>query len=99
MSQMFLWHIHDYYKQDSGYVFDILKKQYYQTLTISSHKSQQEYFFGSVLYVICPIEGSLVFFLHIEEEFRSIGIGILHLQLVQKVTRINLKSNKNTRLD
>ena len=93
MSQTFLWHIHDYY-QDSGYVFDILKKQHYQTLIISLHKNQQECFVGGVLYVICPIEGSLVLFLHIAEEFRSIGIGILLLQLVQKVTRMYLKSNK-----
>ena len=61
MAQTFLWHIQDYYKQDSGYVFDILKKQHYQTLIISSHKNQQECFVGGVLYVICPIEGSLVF--------------------------------------
>ena len=69
MSQMFLWHIHDYCNQDSGYVFDILKKQHYQTLIISSHKNQQVYFVGGVIYIICPIEGSLVFFLYIEEEF------------------------------
>ena len=94
MAQTFLWHIHDYYKQDSGYVFDILKKQHYQTLIISSHKNQHECFVGGILYVICPIEGSFVFFLHIKEEFRSKGIGILLLQLVQKVTRLYLKSNK-----
>ena len=94
MAQTFLWHIHDYYKQDSGYVFDILKKQHYQTLIISSHKNQQECFVGGILYVICPIEGCFVFFLHIKEEFRSKGIGILLLQLVQKVTRLYLKSNK-----
>ena len=94
MSQTFLWHIHDYYKQDSSYVFDILKKQHYQTLIISSHINQQEYFAGGIFYVICPIEGSLIFFLHIEEEFRSRGIGILLLQLVQKVTGLYLKSNK-----
>ena len=94
MSQTFLWHIHDYYEQDLGYVFDILKKQHYQTLIISSHENQQEYFVGRVLYAICPIEGSLFLFLHIEEEFRSIGIGILLLQLVQKVTQLYLKSNK-----
>ena len=86
ISQKFLWHVHDYYKQDSGYVFDILKKQNYQRFIINSHKNQQEYFVGGVLYVSCPIEGSLTFFLHIEEEFRSIGIGILLLQLVQKFT-------------
>ena len=40
MAQTFLWHIHDYYKQDSGYVFDILKKQHYQTL-IFLHKRYQ----------------------------------------------------------
>ena len=40
MSQTFLWNIHDYYKQDSGSVFDILKMHHYQTLNISLHKNQ-----------------------------------------------------------
>ena len=85
MSQTFLWHIHDYYKQDSIYVFDILKKQHYQTLIIRLHNNQQEYFVGGVHYIICPIESSLVLFLHITEELlRSRGIGILLLQLAQK---------------
>ena len=94
MSQTFLWHIHDYYKQHSSYVFDILNKQHYQTLITSSRKNQQEYFVGGVLNIICPIEGSLVFFLHIAELFRSRGIGILLLQLVLKVTQLHLRSNK-----
>ena len=78
MSQIFLWHIYDYYKQDPSYVFDILKKHHYQTLIISSHKNQQEYFVEGVLYIISPIQGSLVLFLL----SRSRGIGILLLQLV-----------------
>ena len=90
MSQTFLWQFHNYYKQDSSYVFDNRKKQNYQTLTISSHNNQREYFVGGVLYVICPIEGSF----DILEEFRSIDIGNLLLQIVQKVTRLYLKSNK-----
>ena len=67
--------------------------QHYQTMIISSHK-YKKCFVGGILYVICPLEGSLSFFLHIKKLSRSRGMGILVLQLVEKVTGLYLKSNK-----
>ena len=85
MTLTFLWHIHDYYKQDYDYVFEILKKQHYLMLIINTVKNKKEYFVGCFVYVIFPIEGSFVFFLYNGKLFRLKGIGILLLSLVQKL--------------
>ena len=50
-------------------------------------------FVGGVHYVLSPTEGSYIFFLHIDENFRSKGLGILLLQMIQKQTRNKLKTS------
>ena len=86
----FFKYIINFYEQDSVTVLDVLKQQHYQTLIIINNEDK---FVGGVLYVLSPTEGSFIFFLHIDEQFRSKGLGTLLLQLVQKQTRIKLKTS------
>ena len=46
-----------------------------------------------VLYVLSPTEGSFIFFLQIIEHDRSNALEKLLLQMIQKETRIKLKTN------
>ena len=67
-------------------MFDVLKQQHY-ILIITNNENN---FVGGMLYFLSPTEGSFIFFLHINEHFRSKGLGTL---LVQKKTRNKLKTN------
>ena len=80
----------NYYGQDSVTVFDVLKQQHYQTLIIINNEDE---IVGGVLYVLSPTEGSFIFFLHINEHYRSKGLGTLLLQMIQKETRNKLKTS------
>ena len=86
----FFKYIIDYYEQDSVTVYNVLKQQHYQSLIITN---KDEKFVGGVLYVLSPTEGSFIFFLHIDENFRSKGLGTLLLQMIQKQTRNKLKTS------
>ena len=86
----FFKYIIDYYEQGSVIVYDVLKQQHYQSLIITN---KDEKFVGGVLYVLSPTEGSFIFFLHIDEHFRSKGLGTLLLQMIQKQTRKKLKTS------
>ena len=57
--------INDYYKEDPITIFHILKQQHYQTLIITKDSK----FVGGALYVLSPLVGSFIFFLHIEQSF------------------------------
>ena len=80
----------DYYEQDSVTVLDVLKQQHYQTLIITNNEHK---FVVGALYVLSLTERSFIFFLDIDEPFRSKGIGTLLLQMIQKETRNKLKTN------
>ena len=82
--------IFDYYEQDSVTTFDVLKQQYYQTTIINNNERK---FVGGVLYVLILTVDSIIFFLHINERFRSKELGALLLQMIQKETRNKLKTN------
>ena len=86
----FFKYIIDYYEKDSGSVLDILKQQHYQTLMITNNEHK---FVGGVRYVLSPTEGSFIFFHHINEHFRSKGLGTLLLQMIQKEGRNKLKTS------
>ena len=67
LQHMFFKRITKYYEEGSVTVFDILKHQHYQTLIIT----KDDNFVGGALYVLSLTEGSFVFFLEIDETFRS----------------------------
>ena len=60
---------------------------------IIHYNNNDEKFVWGVLYVLSPTEGSFIFFLHIDELFRSKGLGTLLLQMIQKETRSKLKTS------
>ena len=66
----FFKYIFNYYEQDSVTVLEVLKQQHYQTLIITNEENN---FDRGVLYVLSPTKGSFIFFLHIDELFRSRG--------------------------
>ena len=86
----FFKYIIDYYEQDSVTVLDVLKQQHYLILIIINNEQN---FVGGVLNVLSPTAGSVIFFRHIDEYFRSKGLGTLLLQIIQKETRNKLKTS------
>ena len=67
IQHQFFKHLTNCYEQGSETVFDVLKHQICQALIITNGDS----FVGGALYVLSPTEGSFVFFLHINQEFKK----------------------------
>ena len=89
LQKIFFKHLTNYYEESSVTLFEVLKHQICQTLIITNYDS----FVGGAIYVISPTEGSFVFFLHINKDYKKKGIGTTLLQIIQKGTITKLKTN------
>ena len=89
IQQKFFHYLTNYYEQGSETVFDVLKHQICQALIITNGDS----FVGGALYVLSPAEGSFVFFLHVDKDLKSHGIGTLLLKIIQKGTLTKLNTH------
>ena len=81
LQKIFFKHLTNYYEESSVTLFEVLKHQICQTLIITNYDS----FVGGAIYVISPTEGSFVFFLHINKDYKKKVLEQHYFRLFRKV--------------